>query len=197
MVEESAVENENAAPIARPSVATRDLITPVAGAILLAGAIVFLWFSPGAYQIFKAVHVLAAVTWVGGGLGITISALLAQRARDSHALVALMKQADSLGKYVFMPAALVVLAFGIAMVEKAHWGWSRFWIDFALAGLGASFLIGVFMGQEVKQLKELMGERAEDDSEVQERIRQILAVARVDTVILVLVVIAMVAKPTF
>jgi hypothetical protein len=58
---EPAVATES--PDAAPSTSGSALL---AGLMLLAGTIVFLWFAPDSYQIYKAVHVTAIVIWVGG-----------------------------------------------------------------------------------------------------------------------------------
>ena len=51
---EPAVVNE--APAERAATSMSALL---AGLVLIVGTIVFLWFAPGAYQIYKALHVVA------------------------------------------------------------------------------------------------------------------------------------------
>ncbi len=173
-------------------------MTAAAAALLLAGAVVFLWQAPGSYQVFKAIHVAAAVVWVGGGAGLTIMALLAQRTNDTALLLSLGKQAAFLGERIFTPASFIALGFGIAMVEKVHWGWGVFWIDFALAGWALSTLIGIgYLSPASKKLNALMATKQPDDPEVRGAIGTLIGVARFDVVLLVLIVLDMAAKPTF
>lgn len=182
-----------------PSFASRrDPLTPAAGLLLLVGAIVFLWQAPGSYQIFKALHIAFAVIWVGGGTGLTLCALVAQRANDAPQLLAIARQAAFLGEKVFGPASFVVLGFGIAMVEKAHWGWGSFWIDFGLAVWALSAAVGLgYLSPAAKKLTTLLAERGPDDPAVRPALDRIIAVARFDVVMLILIVIDMAAKPTF
>ncbi len=173
-------------------------MTPAAGLILLLDAIVFLWQAPGAYQVYKTLHIAAAVIWVGGGTGLTLVALVAQRANDMPMLMSLGKQAAFLGERIFTPASFVVLGFGIALVEKADWGWSVFWIDFALVAWTASALVGIFyLSPAAKRLNALVAEHGPDDPRVRQTIDRIIGVARFDVVMLLLIVVDMAAKPTF
>jgi len=173
-------------------------MTPAAAAILLVGAIVFLWQAPGSYQIYKALHVAAAVIWVGGGTALTVYALVAQRANDTPTLLSLGKQAAFLGERVFTPASFTALAFGIAMVEKASWGWGVFWVDFALVGWAVSTAIGIgYLSPASKKLTKLLAERGPDDAEVRPALDRLIGVARFDVVLLILIVVDMAAKPAF
>ncbi len=40
-------------------------------AVLVAGAIVLLWYAPVSYQVYLALHILAVVIWVGGDITLT------------------------------------------------------------------------------------------------------------------------------
>jgi uncharacterized membrane protein len=57
-------------------------LTLVAATLLLLGALVFLLESDSWYLAFKAVHVLAAVLWVGGGTLLAVLAITAERDPD-------------------------------------------------------------------------------------------------------------------
>lgn len=174
------------------------LVAPFAALAALGAGIVFLWFAPTSYEVLKAIHVAAAVVWVGGATALTIIAFRTEREGDPHALASLGRQAEWLGQRVFTPASFVVLAFGIALVHKAGWGYGRFWVDFALAAWAASTALGVgLLVPKSKQLNALIAERGVEDDEVQQRLRQILAFARVDTLLLLLIVLDMAAKPMF
>lgn len=182
-----------------PSVSRRaDWMTPAAGLVLLVGAIVFLWGADGSYAIYKAIHVASAVVWVGGGTALTLYALVAQRADDTPALLSLGKQAAFLGERIFGPASFVVLGFGIAMVEKAGWGWGTFWIDFALALWAVSAAVGMgYLSPASKKLTRLLETEGPDAPGVRPALDRIIGVARFDVVMLLLIVLDMAAKPTF
>jgi hypothetical protein len=134
-------------------------VTPIAGAALLAGIIVFGWAAPTSYRLFKMLHVVAAVVWVGGG-------------------------------------ALVVLAFGIAMIEKGDLGYGEFWIVAALVGWGLTFLTGVgFFAPQTKKLNALIEQHGVEHPTSQAQLKKILLVARLDVAMLLLITADMAAKP--
>lgn len=150
------------------------------------------------YFVFKAIHVLAAVVWLGGGAMITVLALRAKRANDNTELLRIGKQAEWLSLRVFVPSALVVLAMGFVLVHKGQWGYGHFWVIFALVAWFVSLAVGAsFLGPESGRLAKLLEAKGPDDPEVLARLDRILAVARTDVALIFLVAADMVAKPFF
>jgi uncharacterized membrane protein len=171
-------------------------LTLGAGLALLVGAIVFLAFAGDAYSIYLAIHVVAAVVWVGGALALGILALVADRKDDDEGLIAIGKQAEWIGLRIFTPAAFIVLAFGIALTLEGPWSFGDFWVTAGLVGWALSAAIGMaFLSPESKRLNALAAERGMEDPETQARLRRILAVSRIDLAILALIVVDMTAKP--
>ena len=95
------------------------------------------------YIVFKTVHVLFAVVWVGGGVSIMILALRPQTAHDPNEIVTVARQAAFVGEKVFAPAGLVTFLMGIAMMLNTSWGWGHFWIVAGLVGYASTFIVGV------------------------------------------------------
>ena len=77
------------------------------------------------YEWFKTVHVLAVVMWVGGGVLLTLLALMTIALRDPVRLAQFARQAAFLGGTYFPPLSLMVVGFGFALVEKAAGGTTR------------------------------------------------------------------------
>src|SRR5206468_2930700 len=102
------------------------LPTVLIGGAAAAVAIVFM-ASSSWYQAFKAVHVVFAVIWIGGGFLLALLGILAERSTDPADLAAVAKQAATVGEKLFAPSSLVVLAMGIAMMVNTDWGWNHFW----------------------------------------------------------------------
>ena len=106
------------------------------------------------YNVFLAAHVLAAVAWVGGGATLTLLAFLTARDHDPVQMVHFAKRAAFCGQYLYGPASLIVLAFGLAMVERGNWGFDHVWVQFGLAaenfiGRGRYFIAGVTLAVHV------------------------------------------------
>jgi uncharacterized membrane protein len=175
--------------------ASSQLPTLVIGAIFLVVAIVFAASSDW-YDTFLAVHILAVVIWIGGGLFLTVMALLAERTNDAVQLASLAKMAAFAGHRIFAPASLVVLAMGIAMVENAGIGFDHFWIAFGLIGFLITFVLGIgVLAPRSKRADELMAEKGLEAPETQAAISNLLLIARADVAMLLLVVVDMVTKP--
>ena len=170
--------------------------TMLAGIVLVAGTILFLWYAPYSYNIYKALHVLAIVVWVGGDVTLTTLGIVFERRRDGEALAQLGKMGAWIGTRVYTPTLFAVFGLGVALIEKGNLGWSSFWIDFAIAGWGVASLVGVaFVGPELGRIDEAAQQFGPESEEVGRRVKRLFTVFRFDTVLLILITLDMVAKP--
>jgi uncharacterized membrane protein len=148
------------------------------------------------YALFKAVHVLFAVIWVGGGVTIMIHAIRAQTARDPEGIVTVAKQAAFMGEKVFAPIGLVTFLMGIAMMINTSWGWGHFWVIFGLIGYASTFIVGVaVLSPMAKRIDASAAQNGPTHPETLALIDRIMLIARVDVAVLMLVVLDMVTKP--
>ena len=170
----------------------------LAGLTLIAGSIVLLWFAPGSYEIYKALHELAIVIWVGGDVTLTTLGIVFERRRDGETLAAIGKVGAWIGVHVYTPALFAAFAFGVALIEKGGLGWGTFWIDFALAGWAIAACVGVgFVGPELGRIDRAAQALGPESADVQRRVRRLFTVFRFDTALLILIVLDMTAKPSF
>ena len=148
------------------------------------------------YALFKAVHVLFAVIWVGGGVSIMIHAIRAQRSNDPEGIVTVAKQAAFMGEKVFAPVGLVTFLLGIAMMINTSWGWGHFWIIAGLIGYASTFIVGIaILSPMAKKIDESAEKNGPTHPETIALIERIMLIARVDVAVLMLVVLDMVTKP--
>jgi uncharacterized membrane protein len=148
------------------------------------------------YQWLLAVHILCVVVWVGGTGTMQILAIRAQGASDPSRMVVLGGEVEWVGQHVYLPASILVLISGIAMVINGEWGWGHFWILFGLFGILFSAITGAtFLGPEAGRLKKLMQEQGENAPEVRSRLSRIFLVSRIELLVLLLVVADMALKP--
>jgi len=176
-------------------------VTAIAAAVVLVVSIVFIsqagWTSAW-YSAFKAIHVIGAVVWIGGGALLTILGMVAERKNDAAELATVARQAATVGEKLFAPAGLVVVAMGISMMVNTDWGWGRFWVVAGLVGYAITFVTGVgVLAPLAKKVTALVEEKGPTDPETTAQIKKILLIARVDVAMLLLVVIDMVTKPSF
>jgi uncharacterized membrane protein len=179
-----------------PADRTASLVpTALIGLAFLIVAVVFM-ASSSWYATFMAVHVTFVVIWIGGGAMLTIFGILAERARDGAQLAQIARMAAFAGQKIFAPAALVVVAMGIAMVLNADLGFGHFWLIFGLLGFLATFVIGIgVLSPMSKSISTLLAEKGTDAPETQAAVSKILLIARADVAMLLLVVVDMVTKP--
>jgi uncharacterized membrane protein len=192
---DGAVSDLTGAAAPRPRAAQSALL---AGLTLIAGAVVLLWYAPGSYSIYKALHVIAIVIWVGGDVTLTTLGIVFERRGDRETLATLGKLGAWVGVRVYTPAAFAAFAFGAALIEQGHWGWGVLWIDLALAGWAIATGVGVlFVGPELGRIdRDAVAFGPESDA-VARRVKRLFTVFRFDTVLLILIVLDMTAKPSF
>ena len=165
------------------------------GVVFLAVAILFAANAPW-YFVFKMLHVGAAVVWVGGGLFITIIALLAELADDDDQLLEIGHWAEIVAGRVFPIMSFAVLGFGIGMTSNGDIPYNQFWLIFGLVAWALSAATGIlFFGPETKRLNKVAAEHGPKSPQAQARLRRILLVARIDVALMFLIVFDMVAKP--
>lgn len=186
-----------AAPAARP-VGGFGIDTIVAGALLFAGAVLFLALAPSAYHAYLAIHVLAAVIWVGGDVTLTVLGIVFERRGEGETLGALGRMGAWIGTRVYTPTLVVTLVFGVILMQKGNFDWGQFWVIFALVGWTIAAVVGVaFVGPELGRIDETARTHGPDSPEVAQRVRRLFMIFRFDTALLVLIVVNMAAKPSF
>jgi uncharacterized membrane protein len=172
--------------------------TLLAGALVLAGAIVFLWYAPGSYQVYLALHILAVTLWVGGDITLTTLGIVFEQKRDGPTLAALGRMGTWIGTRVYTPALFFVFGFGAALVEKSGTPWDQFWVIFGVVGWSLAMTIGIaFVGPELGRIDRAAQEFGPESPEVATRVKRLFTIFRFDTALLALVVIDMAAKPSF
>jgi uncharacterized membrane protein len=145
--------------VVAPSAANRRrmsiIVTASIAVVLVAVSIVFAASAPW-YYVFKMLHVGAAVVWVGGGLFITILAVLAELANDDDQLLQIGHWAEVVAGRLFPVMSFIVLGFGIAMTMNFDIPYNQFWIIFGLVAWALSAATGIlFLGPEAKRLNKV------------------------------------------
>jgi uncharacterized membrane protein len=147
------------------------------------------------YEAYLAVHVLAAVVWVGGAVAVQAFAIRATRANDNGYLVAVTRDIEWLGTRIFIPASLLLLVFGFMLMAEADLDYES-WVVFGLAIWAASFLVGsAFLGPESGRISKAFAAEGADSPDGHRRLRRIFLISRIELALLILVVLAMALKP--
>jgi len=148
------------------------------------------------YEFLLFVHVLMAVIWVGGDIAIQVLAVRATRAKDPVRTASLTADIEWMGLRVFMPASILLIIFGIWAASEGNWDFGQAWISIGFAAFLFSFFLGMaFLGPESGRIKRLVKDRSFEDPEVLRRIGRILVFSRIELLVLIVAIWAMVAKP--
>jgi uncharacterized membrane protein len=151
------------------------------------------------YEFLLFVHIAATVVWVGAGLCSLVLAIGYDRDGDEPAIRRFLADQERLATRLFIPASLTVLIFGIALViESDAWTFDYLWIVLGLVGFAATFVTGLFM---IKPASERIGAAMEREGgrltpPLRTDVRKLIVMARLDYVVLFLVIGDMVIKPT-
>ena len=149
------------------------------------------------YEIFKIIHILAASAWVGGALLTQVQAARAL-ADGGPSLEHFMWEQQKVGPKFFAPMSLLVVIAGVVMVvDSGGIDFEDLWIAIGIAAFVATFITGMFvLKPRVERIVELLqAGKSPSDPDVQPKIANLIAMSRIDLVVLFLVVIDMVVKP--
>jgi uncharacterized membrane protein len=120
----------------------------------------------------------------------------ARHSKDTRTMVALSRANVRFGRAYFTPLSLLTLVSGIVMVATSSLGFADPWILIGFGGivLGAGLAMGM-MAPSSKRLIELAEERGTIDVDVKSAARKGAIASRINILVLIIVIWAMVAKP--
>ena len=149
------------------------------------------------YQLFKFVHVAAAIAWLGAGLAFQVMNARVAATRDPTAIGVMSEQGEWFGKMYFSVASVVTLVAGVAMVLVSDGiGFGDAWITIGFLGIAASIVTGaVLIGRTTNELNTVVDGDGPDSPRVAALQRRLATLGVVDLVILFTVVAVMVWKP--
>ncbi len=150
-----------------------------------------------AYTILKFIHIAAAIGWIGGGIMLLMLIQQARNSGNATEMANLLGRSEALGKKFFAPMSVVVLLAGIGMAIIGGL-FAAPWVSFGFLGIFVSAGLGMgYLTPKGGQLKALVEQHGLNHPEVKRLGDQMMLVSRIDTVILMLVVAAMVLKPGY
>ena len=148
------------------------------------------------YDLFKFIHVLGAIVWLGAGITFQVLNARLAKANDQAGIAALSSQGEWFGKAVFSTSAAVTLVAGIVTTIIGDIGFGELWITWGFVGIALSIVFGAVLSQRMAtQLEEAVAAEGASSPRVVELQRRLGLYGAIDIVILVSVVAAMVWKP--
>ena len=147
------------------------------------------------YSIFKFLHVLTAIAWVGGGLTLFAHSIMGVRAKGDAELLKTLDMMNFLGKTWFVPTSMLTLVFG-AITTTLGGLWLELWVIIGLAGFASTFLTGLLL---IEPTGRRIGEFLQA-GQVDKGIavgKDLIRIGKFDYVVMLVVVADMVLKPSF
>jgi uncharacterized membrane protein len=146
------------------------------------------------FELFKIIHIVAAMGWVGGAILSQVHSAFVQKRANPQDLMTFIEFQATLGQRYFAPLAGIVVAAGIGMVIESPFDFTDTWIIIGIALWLLSSLTGTFyLGPETEKIKAALG--GATDTAIEQRIKNVVLATRIDLVVLVGVVVDMVLKP--
>jgi uncharacterized membrane protein len=147
------------------------------------------------FEFWLFVHVLAAITWIGGAGAIQVFGILTKRAADPAKTAFFIRNVSWTVMRVFLPASVLVFVSGVGLVENGFWDWDE---TFVVAGIvlwaSVSLIAFGFLGRAMARA----GSRLETEGpspQLMLSIRNLVWTSRLLLATLVVVVFLMTVKP--
>lgn len=147
------------------------------------------------YNVLKFLHIMAAVVWVGGAILLQAMAQFALKSDLSGRAAEFAGEVEVIGKRFFTPLSFVVLVLGIGLVQQGDWGFGKPWVILGMLGIVATIATGAgYLGPQMGKLAKVIQTEGADAPSVRTKMKTILNVARIDIVVLVVIIFVMVTK---
>ena len=148
------------------------------------------------YELLLTLHILGAAMWFGSGLAITVISFRLLGS-DPPAFSSFSGHAGWWAGRAHPAAAVLILLAGFGLVAEADLSMGELWISLALAGWIVLLAIGGGLisrtGAQLTAAYDRSGGALTD--EVRSVAERLLLYTRIESVVLVLVIVDMVAKP--
>ncbi|MDC9824161.1 DUF2269 family protein [Devosia sp. ZB163] len=147
------------------------------------------------YTVFKFLHVVTAIAWVGGGITMFALALMALARGDEDMASQAVKHVAFLGTRWFVPASILTLVFGLIMTFLGGL-WGEAWIILGLAGFASTFFTGLLGLKPLsEQIEMLHIAGAHDEARPLEA--RIMQLSKFDYTVMAVVIADMVFRPAW
>jgi uncharacterized membrane protein len=148
-------------------------------------------------NLFKFLHILAVIVWVGGVLTVNVLQVLTGRGHDRAAQASLLHLSDLYGRAVIAPAAALTLLTGLVRVEQIDVGYGTFWVAWGIAAIVLSLVLGATLIRVTNaELRRIAADGPADDQRWPMLQRRATTLFAINLLLLLSAVWAMEFKPT-
>lgn len=147
------------------------------------------------FEFWLFVHVLAAITWIGGAGAIQVFGILTKRAADPAKSAFFIRNVSWMVMRVFLPASVLVFISGVGLVKTSFWDWDETFVTAGIILWAAVSLVAFgFLGRAMSRA----GSRLEAEGpspQLMLTIRNLVWTSRLLLGTLVVIVFLMTVKP--
>lgn len=147
------------------------------------------------YTLFKFLHIVGAITWVGGVITMTVLNARLASSSDRNVLAAMARLSRFFGSRVAGWAAALTLVAGMVMVAVSGLGFP-FWVTWGFLAILVSVAFGATLIRRTgAALSERIAETEASDLQVRRLQRRLAILSTINALLLLSAVWAMVFKP--
>ena len=144
------------------------------------------------YTLFKFLHVLTAIIWIGGAFIMLMFGINAVRQQNESQLVAVAAQMGWAAEHVYVPASAATVILGIVVATIGQL-WTETWVILGLVGMIITMALGILaLTPRAKKVAAAPGPSAATVAVA----RELVTLVKFDCAALFVVVGDMVLKPT-
>ena len=148
-------------------------------------------------NLFKFLHILAVIVWVGGVLAVNVLQVLTGRGHERPAQGSLLGLSDLYGRAIIAPAAALTLLTGLVRVEQINVGYGTFWVAWGIAAVVLSLAIGATLIRATNaELRRVAADALAEDPRWPRLQRRAATLYAINLLLLLSAVWAMEFKPT-
>jgi uncharacterized membrane protein len=149
------------------------------------------------FSMLKFLHIVAAITWVGGVITMTLVNVRLSSTRNTAAMAALSSVGGFLGQRVFGPAAAITLLAGLATALNAGFPMRSVWIIWGFLVILLSFgMTATVTRSTAQRLGALAAGPSGDGAQIAALQRRLWMLTALNILLLLSAVWAMVSKPS-
>lgn len=148
------------------------------------------------YTLFKFLHIVGAIGWLGGFLAFSIISTRSAREKDPAVLAAMEQLMRANGMFVIGPASGLTLLAGMVMLAVSNLG-APLWVIWGLAAIVVSLALGIaLIGPTNRKLHAAITAASPDEARLYALRQRLVVFNSLNLLVLLSAVWAMVTKPS-
>ena len=148
------------------------------------------------YSLFKFLHIVGAIGWIGGFITFSILSMHAAREKDPAVLAVMTGLMRLNGMVVIGPASALTLLAGIMMIAVSGLG-LPLWVIWGFAAMILAVALGVTLIRRAnEEVRAVVTTTQPDDPHLRALQRRLAPLNTINVLVLLSAVWAMVSKPT-